>query len=430
MATKLQLIASILENLKYDNSIPIASSVDINISKELAESYTHKIVKADIVSNIITDIAFERQLNNRVHPDYKTVKFEGALLNDILKEINSEISSLPKKYEFIFRLPHTDTPIKSIKLRNNIEILTLGSESGAYQPKPQPTSKASKLSDLTRLVGSLSSAINQARLTLESSDTILRINVSGYVAKYGEIHLTTDDPLYIYKVIMGFYLNQKIFISKPTLDYYNKAPLNYSYSIIDKLTSNVVRSFDGDTQDGIISSRRQYDPSAFKPTSLQKALSITDAPIDTAHKELKKLFSKMTGDGMPEWLPKQQRRLKNGLYWYYEARKAPQNFLIVTSVISSLDALASSDQSAKEAKADSISQAISKNIVSEKDIREEIIKLYALRNSIVHGEMAVSALDDYTVNGRKNSTIAYAGLRISSLYLNYRIQKYTSLPWK
>jgi len=61
-----------------------------------------------------------------------------------------------------------------------------------------------------------------------------------------------------------------------------------------------------------------------------KANSINKTPLDLAHLQLKRIFTDLTDKTIPEDLRNQQRRLKNGLYWFYEAQKAPQTFLKIT----------------------------------------------------------------------------------------------------
>lgn len=401
---RINLIQEIVKSLKYNQLIPIESSFPEDKVTRLAESFRKKIVAADVTKDIILDAVFDTHL----HPirDYADAgKFTEEQLNELAEDIEDELSGLPRKYEFIFLMPSSTKPLDTMKLRGKMTLYTV----------KNPEAQTYKHKNRVKVTGGLRSLLGEQILSpfsIKEGQNILKIETNGVICPYGHIKINTEDPPYLYKVIVAIYDALQAFELISATPSSGLTPFSY-YAFEDD--HSLKRSFEGDGDDNRYARRRQFREIEYK---LGRGYGYASIAIQ-------KILANAKTD---KDLSQQQRRLRNGAFWFYESSKTTQNFARVSYIVSAFDALLGTVADKKEVKAEIIAQAIALNLKQEKTIRDEIISLYSLRNDIVHGIEPINALETYSSKGKQRSDLIFSCLYWLRLFLRKRSTAFCSIP--
>lgn len=406
----LTLIEKRLNSLGILDRIPERDSnkEDEEISKKLGE----KIVSPKIVNEVVGDLAFAEILEKTKYDDQslkghkKLSDINEVDMSSVAEKIFLQLSTLPKEYLFIFRLPKTKKKIPSTILSNNIELVSIDDSNLKDYDFLNP-----KTDTLSAIAFDLKHPIRKFVV----GDTLLLIKGRGYIGKYGTIKIvSTADPLYIFKVIIGIYTSRGVLKIKDDINYLQTIS-GYDYRIYETSNNKKVRTIDESFEDIQFIDNLEFDISTFEPSDVDKLLKRTYTEFNYTNSCIKNLLSpiKFAKGKTDKQVIKKQTRIKNGAYWYYEAQKTNQNHIRAINITTGYDSLlnAKGESDTKEYKSLMVSNLISDNALTADGFSKKIRELYVLRNGIIHGETAVSSLEKYTENFEDSST----GLCLSNL---------------
>jgi hypothetical protein len=333
----------------------------------------------------------EREGKNRFLdlPNIDTAQLANTIYKTIL--------DIPREYYFVFRLPKSPFLIPKTKILPDTEILSLNKdEIGEYQKKDFASQGLRNL------------LYNHRRPKFSEGDVVLRIKRKGYVGKYGIIKINFIDPFYILKVILGIFVS--LGIIKRDEEYYHLGwPVEYNYFVFEK-GNYWVRTISESTDDASFIGRMMFDITAFQLTELDKIMKRTKTKFDTACEVVSRVFGPLSSKDKRyrKIKSKYQHQIRNGSFWTYEAIKTMEDHLRIIYLITAYDSLIAGKGKEKEQKAELIASIISKSPLELELVKESIIKLYDLRNKIVHGEKAIYSFERYTgeVQNKISSSIA------------------------
>jgi len=420
----LKLIKEQIDNLVFMDRIPDRNSSDNNKNEEISKKIGIKIVNAKIVNEVMGDIVFDELLEKTKHDDPGVVglkKFSNIPGMDsslIAKSVLSQLYELPKKYSFIFRLPTSSQKFPTINLGSGINLIYID-ETNINLYGYVGKIKSKSLSDIVF-------ELHDQRPRISKGDVLLTISGKGYVGKYGTIKTSSvGDPLYIFKVIMGIYNAKGIVRGKEDVDYL-QPNAGYFYNIYEVDNKKMVRVISETFEDAKFLNNLEFDVSKFVPDKLHKLLKKTETDFDLVNNSIKNLFAsiKFAKGKTDKKVINKQTRVKNGAYWYYESLKTSQDHIRTINIVTGYDSLlnAKGSDDTKEYKSMMVANVISDNALVADSIALSIQKLYLLRNSIIHGELAVSSLERFNDDFEKslNATI-YTNLWYLSQFLSNRI---------
>lgn len=419
----LTLIKEQLNDLIVVDRIPQRKGFDNEKNKEIAKKINNTIVSQFIVDEIIVDLTLDEVLKKTKKDDSSLVgrkKFSSIKNIDIpsiATEVFSKLDNLPEEYTFIFRLPKTNKSFSKISLGTDIELVSLD-ESNI---KDYKYTNPSDISSLSALAFSLKNPIRK----LVIGDTLLFVKGRGYIDKYAIIKIVSIiDPLYIFKVIIGIYKSNGILGENSDKEYLSPYS-GYSYHIYNSKNEEVRKINESSEDDHLIDSLK-FNDSVFKLTEMDSLIEKPFSKFDHVNTCIKNLFTKIKfGKGKTDKeVIRKKTRIKNGAYWYYEALKTEKNHIRAINIITGYDSLLNlkGENDTKEYKAIMVSNLISGNELRADAIREQITKLYVLRNKIIHGETAISSLEKYNYEFNKSlGLLVYQNIKFLSQLLSNRM---------
>ncbi len=384
-------IQYILKSLVLRDLIPDEYTGDIEELALVVEYFKKRIVSIDVVDKVIHDILFSDVLKNySVLKEYVQknilVKEIGILnISNIANEIFLELSSLPKKYLFVFKLPKYEGDALSVKFRPSFENVTVDRSFFEYI-NGKTITKSTTTSDLFTNESNEQSQIKEG-------DLVLKVTGRGYISRHGFIKMSIMDPLYMWKVVMGIYLVKGIIRRKKEYQTIGNDP--FTYKVYSKPLKSL-RTFTESNEDFVLLNSMRFDlPAPISVGEKSKDISL----FDNANLLITNLFSlpKVKNRRNKDVLKRQQIMLRNGAYWYYESFKTPYDHLQVIYMTTAFDSLLGTKgpDDSKERKAELVSNSIARDAVDAANITTDVIELYALRNKIVHGSMELSSLEHY-----------------------------------
>lgn len=391
------LIGNQIKDLAFNNGITDQSTFDINLLKQIRIKLNNTFVDEKIIEEEIWIEAYEALSKNYKQEEYrgcfKLEQLPKVSIPFLANKIEARLRRLPEKYEFLFPLPKSDVPVTSFKFTDNIEILSITDEEYKRYYEDTESEVRKSLADL----------LKRNKQPLFSKGTVvIRITGIGYVSKFGLLRIVNvEDPSYIYKVILGTYIATSMLKRNNNVAYF---PLKseYRYGIYHSNEKVAFREMNLSTEDADYIFRMNFDTSKFTQSDID---SLLKAPpiFERTNKLLAGILQKTKGGGK-DVVSRNQRSVKNGAFWLYEAIKTNEEHNRTIYATTAYDALVGSrslneegkgrDRD-KEYKADLISQAVGKNIYETNIIKQGIMSLFAYRNEIVHGEKPIYTTDKY-----------------------------------
>lgn len=416
-----KLIKEQLLKLEFNNGLPNTSVLDNKLSAEIKAKLNNSFLTEKIIEDIIWSHAFETLLNENKSKEEKKgkktlVDFPSIDTDQLSTIIFDELVSIPINYEFLFPLPRSAKEIENTKFAYNTELLTLDdNEMSKYSTNDEKGYRKS----IFKLISGEGSVLSKGMV-------VLRIKGKGYVNRYATIKINTEDPAFIFKVIFGLY------VATGTLRRSEEAPFlftkaDYKYLIYKVGVSDEVATGNLSTEDSDYVYRMEFDISKFDKDEREKLLRL-EPKFKIVNNLLELLFTKIKVKGK-NIISQHQQSIKNGAFWFYESLKTTEDHSRAVYVTTAFDALVGSRMIAengkgrdrdKEYKADMIAQAIGSNIYEVDIIKQKIIKLYELRNKIVHGEIPIYSTNKFSDNDDEKGVI-FLCVNFLQRYLNYKL---------
>lgn len=381
-------IKEALKELNFTNRIPEKDSISKNSIEGILSELNNSYLNDDIVVDVLENLAFTYVLSNNVKD------FRSKGIDIVAEEAKALLSSLPLEYKFLFPLPKSDDDFLPIKLRETIIIRRLTEDMGV----------PIKDTALTGIMGHIESLKGPI---IDKGTIVLEITGRGYVTKYdGPIDIDMEDPLFIYRCILAYCDLANIF-DNASLPYLPPSSLP-SYVYYCFTSSKIVSSHETDIEDHKLTRERKF----------KTGMLLKGSPF------IKNLTSVIkTNSSSTKAYKKEQGKIRNALFWWYEARKTKLYYYKIITIMSAFDALLATNNEAKEYKALRVAQITSSTFEGESTMATRIKSLYELRNNIVHGSKQVSSISRHTKQGREDIAVAQRGWIILCLFIMKRAEK-------
>ncbi len=368
--------------------------------KAFSNHFKKKIIDHKTIYNILTEIVLEEVIKVKdtaiLEAARKISDIPSVNARSLTNKIYQKIKRLPIVYEFIFPLGNKNIEIASKQITDTIELLTL-TDKDIKKYGTVPWSQ--KLFNFEK--------------DLEKGEIIFRFLTRGYVSDFKITKLVTEDPLYLFKVIIGIYVSLDILqILDSPVNKTSGLPIDYRYKVYDK--NKFVTALNESTEDSIFISKLSFSTKTQELSDLDKLLKKTTTYFENANIDLKKILEinklkkKRVKGLMKNDLIKYRRdvdkltehglQIRNAAYWYYESLKTTQKHAEIIYLVTAFDSLLGEpddDMKTKKDKANIISNAISTSAIELETIKEYIGNLYNLRNNIIHGKKPIYELLDY-----------------------------------
>lgn len=414
------LLGDLIEEMDFLNRLPDRKSLSKNKLKELTNKIGVKIITPSVISNIIGDLAFDEVLSKTKHdnPDTQGKKkfseLKGVSSQDVVNKTYELLLSLPQPYTFIFKLPKVSKPFPKVNFDYGVDMMVL--DESTIKEYGEKSARESFVD--------LLSSVRSGRSNLSVGDPVLIIRGNGYVGKYGIIKVKIkEDPLFLFKFIMGIYDALDITHKKKDSSYLQPFSV-YSYDIYDS-KNKLIRTMSESTEDAQYVLNLEFDEEKFILSDMERLIKKKTTQFEYANSVISNLLKIIKPNGKPDKsVIKKQVMLKNAAYWFYEARKIDQEHVKAVYVTTAFDSLlnAKGKDDTKEYKSAMVANSIAKDALEGDGITQGICELYSLRNQIVHGEKKISSLEKYDDEIRDSSeSIALMGLWYLSRYLSNRI---------
>ncbi len=409
----LKLLQAQLEQLKFIDGISRDKEFDKQVLKKIADSFNEKVVSEEVVAQAAGESAFKAVLDKaeegETEGEKRLAEFSKVDAKEIAKDIYDFLLELPKIYYFDFKMPSSDVAIEPFKLTDDIELFSFRKEE-----KEKTPGKESALRNARNLFFGKNPSYKEG-------DVIMRITRHGYVGEYGMNKINGIDPLYIWKVSLGVYLALRAITLKKNTQYFLGVQ-EYKYFVSDASTNEIIKDVSESTDDQSYLSGLEFSPTIFNLTNFEKTVGKKTTRFEDINEIIGKLFSiATTKEGKKNsQIIKHQRMINNGSFWFYEALKTLQTHTKVIYMTTSFDSLLPSNVEEKSLKAELIANVVAQNSLEASQMREDVIKLYTLRNDIVHGKKATYQLESDEERSSTNVTIS-KGLSILIKFLSNRI---------
>lgn len=395
-------LKSYINAITFEEGYPRLSHDAISVSdgEEIARCFSKKIIDNKVIYNLILEILTDALYSAKTPKieDSITKISEVEFLNQdaLIKSVLDILKRLPIKYEFIFPLNLNQSHLikDSIDLTDNIKLLLIGDkELTKYKPQKLMTDQL----------------FHPGELELKKDSIAIFIKSVGFVSKFGIPKLLTEDPLYLFKIIIGFYLGMGVididdkFYSRST-----GTAAGYSYKTFDK--NDFVTTLRESSDDASFISSLLLSQNSFNTSLPQVGDVIWPNNFEISNTYLKKIlnvqkFKKGKPEGFnPTAIKKLMSnkakiadhgfQLRNGAYWLYEAFKSSQPHSQIIYLVTAFDSLCGNADE-KSDKAEMIAYSIASSTSELEMIKEYIINLYDLRNKIIHGKEALYKLLDH-----------------------------------
>jgi hypothetical protein len=407
-----------LKNLTIKDGIPDRIPLGKVDFEEIKRITKKGFLTSEMVFEIIHDFAFKELLSVRAYNEgnrnKKLIDYPQIDLENLSENISNYIINIPKNYFFIFKLPASSYKIPHIKLADNIELGVI------LDKKFQLLLEKSKQEPRDNVLSSL----RGDSPSFKDNDIVLKVSAKGYVSNYSKIRISISDPLYTFKVILGIYIALGMIHIKRKKEYF-PFPTEFGYYVYDSKSIERIRTIHESPDDTNYLNSIEFDETNFVLSERDKILAKKTTKFEDVNKILVNIFSNdwRVNKDIDPILKKQKDRIKNGAYWLYESLKTKQAHVKAIYLTTAFDSLVDTrvNEATRLHKAELIVSAISNNVIDFELDRDSIIKLYELRNKIVHGGMEVSSLNQFENKEKSNSDIISLCVVILLRYLSNRI---------
>lgn len=394
----LKKLESYIKTIEFERGIP---SLDFHIISEIdgnnfSSYFNAEIINNKTIYNVILESVTEVIASNKIKIGDLFQKIEdvnGLDINKIVTKTYFLIKHLPITYTFVFPLnSNTDGYIKNdVQLTNKIKLLFINKR----------YSKLYKESDLARLL------FHPGEVDVQSGQLALTIKSLGFVSKFGIVKIYDEDPLYLFKIIIGVYLAMGVFNIN---DSYHRGATGYNgeyaYKIFDKYTH--ICTLHESTEDAHFLNSLILSPLISASNNSIKLTTFLDN-FGVINKDLMKIltveeFKEKRPKGLDPKVAENYMNIKakiaehgfqisNGAYWYYEALKSSQPHMQIVFLVTAFDSLLGIINEKIE-KPDIVAYSIASNAIEVETIKRLLRNLYDLRNDIIHGKGALYKLLD------------------------------------
>lgn len=426
------LLKPLVETLPFARLIPKYDALDKMSLMPIVKCINKQIVTVNAIDETIRNVCMHRvwkivdfsQDTNNLVTTYS--EFEGIDVSSTVEEIVSILLNLPSKYSFLFKLPKSDVVINKFEFSRRTKLFSVDTD---LIQKLYPNSEREGL------LSSVRTYYEAPRF--KEGDVLLEIERKGYIGPFFGVKIDGEDPLFQFKFVVGVYLVLGILQRRSSTNALVTTNV-YKYNAYDQKL-NEVRSFSETYEDIEYLNRLEFVNSTFKLTDIDTLLKRTDTEFDKANKVISNYFCKIPAKTINQKrLKKNQTMIKNGLYWLYEALKQSQEHLRTVFITSAFDSVLDlkGQEDTKEIKGKLIASIISRDINESEIIYKGVKDLYDIRNSIIHGERSISAIEDYSTDtdnkiSETNSLVLYYLLRFlmnRMLYVNLSLEKLKVTP--
>ncbi len=385
--------------ITFDKGVPVLGYDTISASDgdEFSKYFRKKIIDSKTIYNIILEVVTNYiflSSTQKIDDSVKTISdIKAFKVDEIVNNVFNFIKRLPITYLFTFPLNNNiDGLIKSsIHLSDDNKLLLVDDN------------------DLkTFKVAITDSLFHPGETEMQKGNVVIQVKSRGFVSKFGILKLTTEDPLYLFKIIIGIYLGMGILDIDDKFYRRDSGFLaGYPYRVFDK--DKHITTLRESTEDANFINSLVFPQHSFSSKIPNMGSTVFPTKFDIANKDLKKIlnvqkFKKSKPKGLDSALTKKLMKdkdkiadhgfqIRNGAYWYYEALKSSQPHAQIVYLVTAFDSLLGiADE--KNEKADIVANSIASSAIELEMIKEYITNLYDLRNKIIHGKEALYKLLD------------------------------------
>ncbi len=404
MKTKMTAVITLLKSIHFEGRIPKRDEFNEQLVDAVLEGMKGTYLNREIVVDVVGDLAFEKLLET------SATELTDSDAQIVAKDAVEYLDALPAKYEFYFLLPNSEEEIEEIKLRHNISIKKLKDGDEILSERLEQSDAGQ--GGLRRLLAGIKPGKIGRPMDLKKGNTVLIVEGMGYVTRYdGPIDIDTDEPMYIFKVVMSHFMLTRALANK-TLTY-NGVPWSTksSFAYYCFMGNQLITRHEGDTDDQALVSSKSF---------LRGSLTDNSQTITELKRLINNKYSRLKS------VKHEQENIRNALFWWYEAYKSKLYFYQIIVTVTGFDSLMGTGADIKEYKANLVSSAISGKVQDEKYCYDSIVSLYDLRNKIVHGSKPVSALSRHTAEGKTDVELSYRGQAMLGAYILKRLRKLMS----
>jgi hypothetical protein len=283
----------------------------------------------------------------------------------IAQNVHDYFDAFPRKYLFALKLPTSSASLATTDLSGAVQVTTLTAETaGAFTSPHTLISPANAFQD-----GDSAGLI--------AGDNLLLISTTGYVSNLVDFSLKDWDPTYLFKLLIAGYITLGALEKKSGAGAAGKLMSSFPFYCYDV------------TKPGIQQFIKQFDESAEQYKLVETYTFTGDAQtIGFAHEAMRNLLLSQKSNH----IKRIQKEIKNSLFWLNESLTARLPHLKVVFLVTAYDSFFT-----KNDKQEHISRVISlltaSDVNDEKRIRDDIRRLYDLRNSVVHGEKVIGVFN-------------------------------------
>lgn len=350
------LISKVKLKQSHGRYLPIFQTVDyFACSKLVKEAGYHQIVDANCVASTIY-----RECIKWTKENENITSLDGPAIS---KRVNDILSVAPYRYDILLPLPSSKIDYSS-QITKDINLIQLNeSNIEAYQySSPDLVSN-----DIAVMLKAFEDG--QTNAHFYNGQHALLIQDIGFVDLSNEL-LLKYDPFYLYKIYIAALIVWGALIQNGNKTEPALGLRAYEYYVYEEPGNKYVRSVQHSSDDF----RLIYEYSFVSKDS-------------TEH--VNELFARLVAKQKDHAIAKLQNSIQKSLYWLYEAQKVPYSHLRVVHLCTALDAFFDQYDGDVQKK-QIIALEVSETVKQQALVLEEIHKLQLRRNSIVHGEAAIT----------------------------------------
>jgi hypothetical protein len=345
----------------WDMRMPAYKVIDYFACVDLvSRAGYHKMVDGACIVSVIYDECLNWKRTNR-----SLDKIPGVTTTKLSKKVDATLRSLPASYEIILPLPDSKRDHSS-KISKDIELLRFDDERvQAYDWHSRGLSS----DDMTEMLFAVDRG--ETSTGYYGGQNALLIKDYGFVDGTLNERLLQYDPLYLFKIYMAASIIWGSLQKNPKSSPAALSFPPYKYFIYKSNGKEYIKGASHTSED----------------------YRMIDAYIFTEEHELvahtNQLFADLITKQSKPAVAKLQNSIQKSLYWFYEAQKSTYSHLRVVYLCTALDAFFDQHDSDLQKK-QIIALEASETIEQQELVLQEMHKLQLRRNSIVHGEAAIT----------------------------------------
>ena len=361
-----ETLVKILDKIVLYGSFPLQRTINKADIEKLLENLSKRNLKVEEVNFLLLNEIFElvshekpEEIDNNKTQSLSDVGMDFKKMTSHLIE---GINTLPRKYQFLFRMPKPADDFVESSLAENVLLFTLTEDS-----------KKTYFSGLRIL---------QPLPQVSCGDMFLRVDVRGYVGEAFGYHLRNQDPAFIWKSIVG------LFLAFDSLEYasspWRPTKPEYAFYVYGE-NNDFIRLLEETTEDENFLSQRKISQESVQDKKLGE-IKVADGSFYQAIESIQGLMGKSKNKSVQQG----KQRVLNASFWFYEAQKVKFEYLKIMYLVTAFESIVLGGK--KESGATTrlvrelVSNTIAKNINEQSTISTDLERLYELRNKIVHGE--------------------------------------------